>query len=629
MSNKSIFFSSGLFALSLGFAACSSEDFAGSQDAQDAQEVLSTANVVSFSAAFDDNLKKIAYGDFGLHTPINWVEGDQIHVYSDKSGLAGSDQWSLFTADEGGSERANFTYVTASGAGGINPLTGKGLTWTKSEPEQQSFYAIYPGGSSAGTPSIDALGFSFTIPRNQTPASANDGMDYVVLYAATGAIDYTIPVSLNFDNVPTVLKVTIPEANDRVIDRIEVTAKGENAYRIAGTFSAPIGTSPVTSFPSFDAIGTSNVIAATLPAGWKNGTTHIAVAPYALTDITVTLVDEDGNYVAIPRGKSVVGRTLYDMNIPAEMLTTDKWVSGGEGNMTFRTSKNSADFGIWVVSSVNPTTGAITTSWISNGVDKAWDIESGTGKATLTTITDPTLKPGATSLYFAAGNLHIPKSATDEQLEAGNWGVIALVDNENVEFGSTGSTLDDLTGYGSNALNGGFYGWGDPFGKMALSSAQYPYNESGYEYPDGVSPEHISGSKWDIARHQLGNSWRLPTVVEWSFLVEMSNAMPVSGSRYTSTTGYNSWYNNSTVTPWQDDAGRQGYTLSANGESIFLPALGNRSSSSVTSRGSSGFYWSGAFYSASYARNFYFNSSSWFVYYDTRNFGFAVRPVSE
>ena len=68
-----------------------------------------------------------------------------------------------------------------------------------------------------------------------------------------------------------------------------------------------------------------------------------------------------------------------------------------------------------------------------------------------------------------------------------------------------------------------------------------------------------------------------------------------------------------------------------NGNSIFLPAAGYRDGTSVRSRGSVGFYWSGTLiegYSLyAYCLYFYGGSVTW--NYGYRRYGHSVRPVSE
>ncbi len=70
-------------------------------------------------------------------------------------------------------------------------------------------------------------------------------------------------------------------------------------------------------------------------------------------------------------------------------------------------------------------------------------------------------------------------------------------------------------------------------------------------------------------------------------------------------------------------------TSKSNGNSIFLPAAGNRWNGELSNAGSDGYYWSSSL-SPSYGNNayyFYFGSGYWRWYYDYRCFGRSVRAV--
>ncbi len=78
--------------------------------------------------------------------------------------------------------------------------------------------------------------------------------------------------------------------------------------------------------------------------------------------------------------------------------------------------------------------------------------------------------------------------------------------------------------------------------------------------------------------------------------------------------------------------GKNGYRVTgSNGNSIFLPAVGYRYGSSLSSVGSYGYYWSSMPYeSGSYlAYGLYFDSGDHDVGWDVRNEGRSVRPVSK
>ena len=138
---------------------------------------------------------------------------------------------------------------------------------------------------------------------------------------------------------------------------------------------------------------------------------------------------------------------------------------------------------------------------------------------------------------------------------------------------------------------------------------------SGYNFSDAVYAETAGaaltgniavGNTYDMARHNMGAPCRLPTSGEFQEL-----------------------YNNCD-TEWTDEdnvAGRR-FTSRINGNSIFFPASGYYNGTSLSNRGTSGYYWSSTWGSETNARYMYFNSS--YVNpqdYYYRRLGFTVRAV--
>ena len=92
----------------------------------------------------------------------------------------------------------------------------------------------------------------------------------------------------------------------------------------------------------------------------------------------------------------------------------------------------------------------------------------------------------------------------------------------------------------------------------------------------------------------------------------------------------NELYDN-TTTVWTTQGGVYGRLCTgSNGNSIFLPAAGFRSDTSLTNDGSGGYYWSrsrGAapwYYSPYYL---FINSEYIFLTKEERDYGFSIRPV--
>ncbi|MBR5854417.1 MAG: hypothetical protein IKY87_01895, partial [Paludibacteraceae bacterium] len=113
----------------------------------------------------------------------------------------------------------------------------------------------------------------------------------------------------------------------------------------------------------------------------------------------------------------------------------------------------------------------------------------------------------------------------------------------------------------------------------------------------------------DAARANWGGSWRMPTDAEFAELREQCT-----------------W-------TWTTQNGVKGYkvTSKSNGNSIFLPAAGDRNDSSLSSAGSYGNYWSSSLYTGypSHAWDVNFGSSGVLRYDYSRCYGFSVRPVCQ
>jgi hypothetical protein len=138
---------------------------------------------------------------------------------------------------------------------------------------------------------------------------------------------------------------------------------------------------------------------------------------------------------------------------------------------------------------------------------------------------------------------------------------------------------------------------------------------SGYDFSDAVYAETpgaaltgnipVNGT-YDLARHNMGSPCRLPTVGEFQEL------------------------NSNCDSEWTDEDGVAGsrFTSRNNGNSIFFPASGYYSGTSLNSRGSNGNYWSSSYISETHAVSLLFFSGSVDpAYYNYRRVGFSARAV--
>ena len=84
---------------------------------------------------------------------------------------------------------------------------------------------------------------------------------------------------------------------------------------------------------------------------------------------------------------------------------------------------------------------------------------------------------------------------------------------------------------------------------------------------------------------------------------------------------------------WTKEDGVYGYKVTSkkNGNSIFLPAAGDREGTSLYNAGSYGHYWNSSPYlvHSDWVYNLYFVSNDSYRTYSHRVNGFTVRPVSE
>ena len=154
--------------------------------------------------------------------------------------------------------------------------------------------------------------------------------------------------------------------------------------------------------------------------------------------------------------------------------------------------------------------------------------------------------------------------------------------------------------------HGLYFSWGNVIGHA---------EGSGYDFSDAVYAETpgaaltgnipVNGT-YDLARHNMGAPCRLPTVGEFQEL------------------------NSNCDSEWTDEDGVAGrrFTSRINGNSIFFPASGYYDGTSLSNRGSRGYYWSSSYVSATFAYDLNFYSSN--VYPadgNYRRYGFTARAV--
>ena len=178
-----------------------------------------------------------------------------------------------------------------------------------------------------------------------------------------------------------------------------------------------------------------------------------------------------------------------------------------------------------------------------------------------------------------------------------------------VDLGLPSGTKWATSNVGSDTPEGygDYYAWGE-------TTPKETYNWDTYRYYDGSNLTKYTGSdnlttleaSDDAATANWGSGWRMPTQTEMQELIS-----------------------NCTVT-WTTQNGVNGRLFTGpNGNSIFLPAAGNRRGSELYGAGSYGLYWSSSlstdYPDSAWYLNFY--SDYYGMGYYGRGYGQSVRPV--
>ena len=166
---------------------------------------------------------------------------------------------------------------------------------------------------------------------------------------------------------------------------------------------------------------------------------------------------------------------------------------------------------------------------------------------------------------------------------------------------------------------GDYYAWGETEPKENYSWSTYKFGTSSTSLTKyntnsangTVDNKIVLDPEDDVAHVKLGGKWRMPTDAEWTEL------------RTKCTWTWTTNYNGTSV------KGR--IVTATNGNSIFLPAAGDRHDTGLSNVGSVGGYCSSSL-STDYPYNawsVYFESGRVLRYDDYRYYGISVRPVSE
>ena len=149
-----------------------------------------------------------------------------------------------------------------------------------------------------------------------------------------------------------------------------------------------------------------------------------------------------------------------------------------------------------------------------------------------------------------------------------------------------------------------YFSWGNTEGHAEGSG--YDFSQAVYDQTPAASIETDLSLEQDAARVNLGSPWRMPSAAEFQELYENCTSV------WTTLKGVNGFL----------------FTSNVNGNTLFFPAAGDHDGTSHKHRGTSGFYWSSTYVSASNARVMSFNSSGVGPQAsNVRRYGFCIRGV--
>ena len=151
-----------------------------------------------------------------------------------------------------------------------------------------------------------------------------------------------------------------------------------------------------------------------------------------------------------------------------------------------------------------------------------------------------------------------------------------------------------------------YFSWGNLDGHPA--GAGYDFSQEVYDNtPAATITENLSLNQ-DAARAILGTPWRMPTAAEFQELVDNCTCV------WTTIKGVN---------------GRL-FTSNVNGNTLFIPAVGDYSGKSLNNNNAGGYYWTSSYASAANAYRLTLNSNNVDpAASSARRFGFSVRAVQD
>ena len=186
----------------------------------------------------------------------------------------------------------------------------------------------------------------------------------------------------------------------------------------------------------------------------------------------------------------------------------------------------------------------------------------------------------------------------------------SVSDSEYVDLGLSVKWATCNVGASKPEEYGDYFAWGETSTKETYDRDNCPTYGLGYSSLQSqgyIDSEGNLTAQYDAARANWGGDWRMPTRAEQEELL------------------------NNCTWKWRKQNGVKGYKVTGpNGNSIFLPAAGDRDGSSLYDAGDDGFYWSSTPFGNAYdAYRLRFDSGGNNTYSNFRYYGYSVRPVLE
>ena len=330
----------------------------------------------------------------------------------------------------------------------------------------------------------------------------------------------------------------------------------------------------------------------TCDSAMYNGQTQIA------TNIVVTLSGEtlvSGTDYTVSNNDGGINAGDYTFTVNG----IGKYSDTKNGTFTIGKAQGSVTTAPTAITGLTPTSSAQALVNAGSGTSTMmYNLNGGAWSSSIPTATNV---GSYTVGYKAAESANYTESTTSS--------VSVTIDYPYVDLGLSVKWCTHNVGAEYEYENGSYFSWANTIAHP--KGGGYDFSQATYNSTTGNSLQtNIDAtSGYDMARANMGGSWRLPTKEEFQEL-----------------------YDNCTWT-WTTSNGVNGYRITSKvagytSNSIFIPAVGLYYGTEFYNEGSGGRYWSSSFYSATDAYRLRFDSSGVNPQsHDGRFYGFSVRAV--